>query len=72
MAALNPEMSIQGQIHTADIVDVLHEVKPQEISPDKLSKINITTDEIEEKDVAIQMLTVFIDECGAGFAPWVE
>ena len=54
MATLNPEMGIQGQQTTADIVDVLHEVKPQEVqgtAGDK--KISITTDEIEEKDVAI-------------------
>ena len=34
--------------------------------------IQISTDEIEEKDVAIQMLAVFIDELGGGFAPYVE
>ena len=33
--------------------------------------MNITTDEIEEKDVAIQMLAVFIDELGGGFAAYV-
>jgi hypothetical protein len=35
-------------------------------------KANIMTDEIEEKDSAIQMLTVFIEELGGGFAQYVE
>lgn len=70
MATLNPEMSVSGTTKIGDIADVLHEVKPQEI--DKTQKINITTDEIEEKDVAIQMLAVFIEELGAGFANYVE
>lgn len=30
------------------------------------------TDEIEEKDSAIQMLVVFIDELGKDFAPFIE
>lgn len=70
MATLNPEMSIQGTEGAGDIVDVLSEVKPEEA--DKHKNININTDEIEEKDVAIQMLSVFIDELGAVFAPYVE
>jgi hypothetical protein len=69
MATLNPEMGIQGSQHTGDIVDVLNEVKPEQ-SGDK--KISLYTDEIEEKDVAIQMLAVFIDELGAVFAPYAE
>ncbi len=69
MATLNPEMSISGSEHTGDISDVLKEVKPD---TDKTARININTDEIEEKDVAIQMLAVFIDELGAVFAPYVE
>lgn len=70
MATLNPEMSIQGSGHAGDIADVLNEVKPDDTT--KAAKININTDEIEEKDVAIQMLAVFIDELGAVFAPYVE
>ena len=35
-------------------------------------KLNVVTDEIEEKDVAIQMLSVFIDELGVAFAEFVE
>ena len=54
MATLNPEMSIQGSEHTGDIVDVLSEVKPDDTDK-ATAKMNINTDEIEEKDVAIQM-----------------
>lgn len=71
MATLNPEMSIQGLTNAGDIADMLSEVKPQDTA-DKTNKININTDEIEEKDVAIQMLAVFIDELGAVYAPYVE
>ena len=55
----------------SDLVDLLNEVKPGSVGK-KEGRINITIDEIEEKDVAIQMLTVFIDELGAGFADYVE
>jgi len=34
--------------------------------------VQVHTDEIEEKDTAVQMLAVFIEECGAGFAPYIE
>lgn len=34
--------------------------------------MNINTDEIEEKDCAIQMLAVFIDELGPVFAPYAD
>jgi hypothetical protein len=50
MATLSPEMSISGSGVTGDIVDVLSEVKPDD---DKTSRINVNTDEMEEKDVAI-------------------
>ena len=74
MATLNPEMGISGQANTGELVDVLAEVKPKEIGQTEggHSKFNINTDEIEEKDVAIQMLAVFIDELGSGFAEFVE
>ena len=71
MAALNPVMSVEGQQNEADIIDVLNEIKTVETEQDK-KKINITTDEIEEKDAAIQMMTVFIDELGGAFAEWIE
>lgn len=71
MAALNPEMGVQGGVSSGDLIDVLSEVKPADKAEDK-HKFTITTDEIEEKDVAIQMLAVFIDELGGGFAEFVE
>lgn len=52
MATLNPEMGIQGTDKVGDIIDVLNEVKPN-VSGDEKKKFNITTDEIEEKDVAL-------------------
>ena len=57
MAALNPEMGIQGQANLGELTEVL-----QEISKADADKLQVNTDEIEEKDVAIQMLEVFIDE----------
>jgi hypothetical protein len=71
MATLNPEMSISGTTAIGDITDLLSEIKP-DTSDDKEKRMNINTDEIEEKDVAIQMLAVFIDELGVVFAPYVE
>lgn len=50
---------------------MLSEIKPVQPS-DKKEHFSITTDEIEEKDVAIQMLAVFVDELGGGFAEYVE
>jgi len=50
------------------LTDVLKEVKT---SGDEKA-VNIVTDEIEEKDVAIQMLVVFIDEVGAGVFDYIE
>lgn len=52
MATLSPEMSISGSTVTGDIVDVLSEVKPDAVD-DKAAKMNVNTDEMEEKDVAI-------------------
>jgi hypothetical protein len=50
MALLNPEMGISGQEALADLSDVLNEIKPADATE---KKININTDETEEKDVAI-------------------
>ena len=50
MATLNPEMGVSGTEAVANLTDVLREVKA-DASGDKA--INIVTDEIEEKDVAI-------------------
>ena len=68
MASLKPEMGIEGQ-GAAEISDVLQEVRPDGT---KDKKANIMTDEIEEKDTAIQMLVVFIEELGAGFAQYID
>jgi hypothetical protein len=68
MATLKPEMGIEGQ-GAAELTDVLHEIKP-EGSGEK--KQNIVTDEIEEKDSAIQMLIVFVEELGSGFKDYIE
>ena len=68
MATLNPEMGVSGQEEFANLTDVLKEVKT-----DGTEKgVNIVTDEIEEKDVAIQMLVVFIDEVGVGCFDYIE
>ena len=60
-------MKIQGQEEGTDIQGML-----EEVGNVKEKKANIMTDEIEEKDSAIQMLVVFIDELGTGFAPYIE
>lgn len=61
MAALNPEMGISGQDTLAELTDVLKEVTPANADGEGKG-MQVMTDEIEEKDVAIQMLAVFIDE----------
>jgi len=48
---------------------VLEEINPGD---EKGKRTNIVNDEIEEKDSAIQMLIVFIEELGADFAPYIE
>ena len=60
-------MGIEGK-GAGDMADIIQEMKPEEGK----KKTNIMTDEIEEKDSAIQMLVVFIDELGAGFAQYIE
>ena len=60
-------MGVEGK-GAADISEVLQEVQ-QEDGKDK--KMNIMNDEIEEKDQAIQMLVVFVEELGSGFAQYV-
>jgi len=56
MATLKPQIGLQGAgAESADIADVLKEMGPE----GNEKKANIMTDEIEEKDSAIQMLTVF-------------
>lgn len=50
MAALNPEMGVSGGEGLAKMTDVLAELNEEGESG---AKINIHTDEVEEKDVAI-------------------
>jgi len=68
MATLNPQMGVSGQDELHALSDVLNEIKPADNSE---KKTNIVTDEIEEKEVAIQMLSVFIDELGAAFYDYI-
>lgn len=64
-------MKIEGQAGSYDIEGVLKEVgTTTDGKNDK--KLNIMTDEIEEKDSAIQMLIVFIEQLGPGFAQYIE
>lgn len=72
MATLNPEMSIQGVTTGGDLVDLLNEVKPDTEKGKAETTININTDETEEKDVAIQMLSVFVEELEEDYAVYVE
>jgi hypothetical protein len=51
MAALNPEMGISGQDTLAELTDVLAEVTPA--GGDTGTSMQVMTDEIEEKDVAL-------------------
>ena len=62
MAALNPEMGVAGSDNLAELTDVLKEVTPAGPATTGDKAMNVVTDEIEEKDVALQMLSVFIDE----------
>jgi len=55
-------MGVEGT-GEAELTDVLNEIKPEGQGE---KKTNIMTDEIDEKDTAIQMLIVFIEELGAG------
>lgn len=68
MATLKPEMGVEGKEGAADLGDVLADLQ----EGDEKKKAGVMTDEVEEKDSAIQMLIVFIEELGAGFAPYVE
>lgn len=67
MASLKPEMGVGSEGATAELTDVLNEIKP-----DDGKKLNLMNDDIEEKDSAIQMLIVFVEELGAGCAQYIE
>mmetsp|Transcript_33835 Transcript_33835/g.33364 ORF Transcript_33835/g.33364 Transcript_33835/m.33364 type:complete len:423 (-) Transcript_33835:378-1646(-) len=66
MASLQPKIS--SGTSGEDILDYLTEV---ENSPEKKT-ISIESDELEEKNIGIQMLCVFIDELKELYAPYVE
>lgn len=68
MATLNPKMGVSGQDALFELSDVLNEVKPTD---EKDKKTGIVTDELEEKETAIQMLSVFIDELGESYFEYV-
>lgn len=68
MATLNPEMSIADSNYGGGLTDVLSEVNPN----DAKKNVNINTQETDEIDEAIKMLSVFIDELGPAYFPWVE
>jgi hypothetical protein len=74
MASLQPSMGVAGGDALAKLVDVLAEVQPvaKEGETEGEKKVSVHTDEIDEKDTALQMLAVIIEECGAGFAPYIE
>tara|TARA_B110000285_G_C15108785_1_gene609731 strand:+ start:594 stop:1070 length:477 start_codon:yes stop_codon:yes gene_type:complete len=68
MASLKADMGIEGQ--TGAIDDVLNEIAPTADGEKKHQ--NIMNDDIEEKDSAIQMLIVFVEELGGGCGPFIE
>jgi archaellum component FlaC len=68
-ASLKPSMGIADQ-GDGDIEDVLSEIKTTGADGEK--KANLVTDEIEEKDTAIQMITVFLEELGGECSPYLD
>lgn len=69
MATLQPQMGVSGQEALANLSDVMNEIKPEDGTGKKTS---VVTDETEEKETAIQMLSVFIDELGEAFFDYVQ
>lgn len=72
MATLNPTMGVAGQEQLANLTDVLREVTPAAANNGEEKGANVVTDEIEEKDIGIQMLAVFIDEVPEACYEYVE
>ena len=72
MAALNPKMGVSGSDTVAALTDVLNEINEGANAGEAKAAQNIVTDEIEEKEVGIQMLSVFIDELGVGFYDYIQ
>lgn len=69
MASLKPKMGIEGA-GESDIEHVLSEIKPE--GKDGEKKASIMTDAIEEKDTAIQMLIVFVEELEGACFPYLD
>ena len=67
-ANLKPQMGVEGT-GAAELTDVMNEIKPEGQGE---KRTNIMTDEIDEKDTAIQMLIVFIEELGAGCFDYIQ
>lgn len=70
MVNINPEIGVAGQ--TGSLADVLAETKGTEGEGEEAGKINVVTDEIEEKTTAIDMLSVFIEQTGMAFTPYID
>lgn len=69
MALLKPSMGVEG-VGEGEIEDILNEIRPTD---DKTSKkINLNTDELEDKDTALRMIVVFVEELGVGFAKYLD
>ena len=69
MALLKPSMGVDG-VGEGEIEDILNEIRPND---DKASKkINLNTDELEDKDTALRMIVVFVEELGVGFAKYLD
>lgn len=64
-------MGVSGSDSVAALTDVLNEINEGE-SGEAYKTTNIVTDEIEEKEVAIQMLAVFIEELGVSFFDYIQ
>ena len=65
-------MGVAGTDGLAVLTDLLSEIKPDQKKGEEEEHINVRTDEIDEKDVAIQMLAVFIEELGEAYIDWVD
>lgn len=65
-SALKPSVGVTGE--TGDILQFLSEVT---VSKDG-NTIGVKSDEIEDKNVAIQMLTVLIEEMKEYFSPYIQ
>lgn len=66
-AALNPEMGVGEK--QADLMEMLSEVGAEK---NKEKGVSITTSEIEEKELAIEMLSCFIDKLGGAFSQHID